>query len=1806
VVLRPYEVRTYTAAPQNYDPDAPAASPENTLKEPWICPYCGYSTGGTWDLTGAAANPPFDSNGNLVPDEAEGDCPNPWGFGNHPANTALVPATMLERFMALRWLGPVGAPVLTLLRGLPFKPGDVDPAVTGATNALSRVRAAFAFDPGGPGRPQFTFSNDGDSTNDTQVRFLLIPPGVARPTARYHSLQWEPGGSQSEGGSAGSDEWGGEIAEADIESDFRIGVNPWRAVDGDRYFVRIEMENSSDTDLDVVIWSEVNGPEYTGAWTLANDTQIITASGAVRVSLGANLVSWYSDGDPADDPDPEQWWVFSFEICNNSRTIPSVGATPPDWLNDPTTVVPADPLSYFVVRDLGTTPGRAGVLDTDGVGDPATGTPLSDASAVDFRLRPGETGTGMVALLWRNDAANMWSYDEDEDPSDPAPAAGQTVPDTGESHDNAVQPIAARFFCSRVDAGDVPVLDMPEGGPGGATRVANTDLTINNRQVGEIARCPIHAPNVAGRSSGATDPYIDPDWAGNSPGNGNIVGRGPGGDPPLGTDHNGDSGRPVVTIGCGAVHVIDPANDCWCGRRHNPAAGSEDTMYCNYCGTRLLTTQDTERAAAQVDVAPPPATASHQAVADADGLNPDRNRLRAVFALAPEAVRTTRDGAPAPGATYNGTAPATLRAITQPLFVNIPPFQLASYAPAGPNQPFANGAPQPYQGTYLAYRAADEDRQWFEDQTDGTHDLYTTATTAFAKAPLFDHNHRWDTSYRCPDCGNKEIGLALRPGAGAQPYVYTDNLNGADWAVDLECSYGRNVNVASPNSQLSECPGHQICEKCGATWEAQGEGQTAVERQNMTLTVCPFDGTALVNATTEQNRFMADYLTAEEFDPFIVQAHVMRKTRLTAQSTTVDLGRVAPGLPGGGFPSETSAIAVCQAENQSNYTLRGRDVNNNPLPLLTQSVMASNPTATRIVTTGATEAMSLMRANVTAGNYGSHRLTRTMPVTGERLFASVADEPPGNANWAGFLLPREGGAAGGGLVAGLVQAGHLDDPANPNDSVVPLPNGLPAGNYAGNVLAFVDTNGDGQLSYLDRSTGPGFDPGEDYPLEPVVPVNLRLRVVETPLPANAPAHSDGSPAALPVDTDGDGRHDTINVVWETGRSAAPATPNDAVNLAGTTTQAAGGPGIARDLPWAGGIPWALTADAQPGTVNGSPETYVDPTDPPGPATSLRWLLWHKQTPTPTDVGAMSTLWSAQAPADMSAGFGAPSYIFDSSLDKSFIRGFIDPQAGAPANHWSFWTSGRRGREEIHYCAGYNPADPNTVDDRVLPVSNGVSAAARQDWVDLNGTWTRKPPKSPFTAARDASPVLEIDPSNGQWLVHVFFAGHVPQEGNSDICHARFVMADLGDADANYGKLPQARIAGPFGGEELRSDGPRQTFAARHLDWVTTRRPVRATAGADFMRARAAGLDPALYIHLALPGSLGAPHEVYRVDWQQEVAATDALPHRYDRSEGAYRLTNLTFTRLAGGLFGPTITPIEPRTGRPLEMRVDPAAGMVQFSAPLFNPTNPADPATFFNSTAYAGIRDVQLWAEYTPYVYRLCRDDANDDSPSAFFDYAGPNLAVPAGMTAQARASLGHFMVFWRRSHASSAAPHFGRTSFMYRSFTTAVTVPPAPIARVVGVTDVTPGLPPLAMPVVGQDLQAGLIGLPAASGGQGTGGRRVRIEYDIDNSPPTIIHYATVQGWGEEKRANVDTVFSEGPLVVKREWYTLDVETGTPPNVLQSTQHLARYWLFWTSPRSWYDPTVPDEFQRSRDVYYATVVPDYDWAEPEVDLASQ
>jgi hypothetical protein len=325
----------------------------------------------------------------------------------------------------------------------------------------------------------------------------------------------------------------------------------------------------------------------------------------------------------------------------------------------------------------------------------------------------------------------------------------------------------------------------------------------------------------------------------------------------------------------------------------------------------------------------------------------------------------------------------------------------------------------------------------------------------------------------------------------------------------------------------------------------------------------------------------------------------------------------------------------------------------------------------------------------------------------------------------------------------------------------------------------------------------------------------------------------------------------------------------------------------------------------------------------------------------------------------------------------------------------------------------------------------------------------------------------------------------------------------------------------------------------------------------------------------------------------------------------YQLSGLTFTKLTdfSAALPASISPVEPRSpspGRPVEMYVDPAAGLVRFSVPLFNPTNSADPAAFFSSGNFPSVVDVQLWASYTPYVYRLCRDEANDDSPSAFFDYGDPNLASPV-RTAAERASLGRFVVFWRRSHGASEAPHFGRTSFLYKTYSTAVQVsePPLDARNVPVVTDVTDARVG-AIGVIGMDAAAGAIGLPPAQAGLSLAGHRVSVAYDSRATGTRQVEYHTVPGWSEEKRVNVDSVYSEGPLVARKEWYRVKVTDAGGRDALQ---YLSRYWLFWTSPRTLYayDPgTATGGFARSTDVYFATVVPESGTSVTEANLASR
>jgi hypothetical protein len=129
------------------------------------------------------------------------------------------------------------------------------------------------------------------------------------------------------------------------------------------------------------------------------------------------------------------------------------------------------------------------------------------------------------------------------------------------------------------------------------------------------------------------------------------------------------------------------------------------------------------------------------------------------------------------------------------------------------------------------------------------------------------------------------------------------------------------------------------------------------------------------------------------------------------------------------------------------------------------------------------------------------------------------------------------------------------------------------------------------------------------------------------------------------------------------------------------------------------------------------------------------------------------------------------------------------------------------------------------------------------------------------------------------------------------------------------------------------------------------------------------------------------------------------------------------------------------------------------------------------------------------------------------------------------------------------------------------------------------------AVTPIGTAADDGIIGLPPTPS---PAGHVVRVTYTTRGGGAHT-EYQTVQGLGNEQRVKVDTVVSEGALVVRREWYNLpSLRVGATT----STPYLARYWVFWSTPRAWYS-LRDNAFHRSVDVYYATVVPEFGTTEP-------
>ena len=464
-------------------------------------------------------------------------------------------------------------------------------------------------------------------------------------------------------------------------------------------------------------------------------------------------------------------------------------------------------------------------------------------------------------------------------------------------------------------------------------------------------------------------------------------------------------------------------------------------------------------------------------------------------------------------------------------------------------------------------------------------------------------------------------------------------------------------------------------------------------------------------------------------------------------------------------------------------------------------------------------------------------------------------------------------------------------------------------------------------------------------------------------------------------------------------------------------------------------------------------------------------------------------------------------------------------------------------------------------------------------------------------------------------MNLFFSGYARSEQEADICWTRFDITGMDGQNSgvpNYGKLAFARpsyLDGPYVytnaaawtqmPEELRANGLRQVFTTRHLDWAchyasasdnfaqTPHIPNPAAANltpgaAGFVWNNSSLVDPVFCLSLIYdnPTDGGRPQAAtFLLTWESG---------EYLRSRGVYRvyprlypLDGATMPEPPGVLDGTSYLLQDPSvSSRRVMMEVNPATGTLSFSSPLFSVDNPSDPLAVFNDGMTLGglnLVDVAVFGSYHPYVYRVTRNGADDDCPSAFY--------IPS-------VDSSRLTVFWRRRYPVSSAPHFGRSGFMHKSYATSVQVAKPPIDSISTLQDAYSGAA-ITHSSGPAELTAGIVRLTDAYVGT-----TVHIVYD---TPDGAIHseYHQVPGWSAERPIPIRTGGAEGRLAVQPEVYGV------------SGMNTVRYWLFWTSLGRVFDlrllnagspGSTPDAGARvggepiilqSSDVYSAVVSPE-------------
>jgi len=1067
----------------------------------------------------------------------------------------------------------------------------------------------------------------------------------------------------------------------------------------------------------------------------------------------------------------------------------------------------------------------------------------------------------------------------------------------------------------------------------------------------------------------------------------------------------------------------------------------------------------------------------------------------------------------------------------------------------------------------------------------------TTGVTRFAG------NGAWDAYYRCPDCG-KFHAAVYNAGVPSSPGICASYklVGGAYTAVT--------------------CPGHYYCPTCGNAFTVQ-EATYSNTLFGTTLGKCPFCGANMTlvgpNATPATANIRESDLEGEEYDNFDLQVSVARKVEMVTTQSTVDLGRVSPGIiendpdttvgaPPAGMKPFGSSISVMVP-----YSV-GNDGNIRTPALLSPGGIGDP---------------LLMRADFDASRYTRERLVGLMGIsagaTGGLLFPYQSDQNTlvGSAN---LTMPSQ--------IPGEPDAAAEWIAWRAGSQAKPVLMGEPVGNCRGSLLTFMDTlaNGsatDGYLKFWQRSSGTDtntsvavFDPENDIPLEPTSIYDVQTRVTESRMPQNDYYSADAAPTAR-FDKGTNGTYPTnLQVIWQTNR-ASLSTPTSQVTRDAAAPPSTSGTGIAQvnwplnlvyanagsyppgsdaNDPYWYGYAWQTTSgnildaraitstsiDVDPrsaGTVNGSPFTFSD-------ANGNAWIVWHQRLNHAG--GTQSTFQFGTTTSNTWAG-AATRQIFSTGLPKEHIKGFVD----ATGLHWYFWDSGTGDQRDVWYRWRFDPsASVTDSNEAPLPVYNAIGRDVRNDVVtDSSGNSIKKPSHSPFAYTK--SPWAVPMGTTAAPVVSVFFSGYARSSQSADICWTQFNANDVANPGGwqtnNWGKLPFTRVqnntslptigGGVSPGEELKGDGLRQVFNSRHLDWQIH----DDGKGNDFGRNSAsAASDPKFYMGIVTDtGGDGLPPVVsmYGVSWT-------GTQDTYNRVRGTYTVVPV-FTALNGAPTFPAGTtsgasladPNAKVAGQtlPVNLEIDPAAGTVRFTAPLFNIDNPSDPRCVFHPVAgdanWSNIVDVLVYADYTPYVYRITHAGGDDDSPSVFWDNAD-------GVSQR-------LVVFWRRNFSASQSPNNGRSSIMYKIWSPSVSLhyPPVSSLQVDGGT----------WPGASQDDPNGIVVFaPSQIGTLHT------FNY---TGPDGQAHVEThqVMGWSADTPVPINSVTAEGPLTVVPEYYTYKVGS----NSFNTT----RYWLFWSSPRPVYDLRAAgnngEAIHQSSDAYSAVVVPQIDNLTREIEAGS-